>query len=126
MRGVVRIRWAVMAVALVATLGISRAQVIMRSPNNAASDATRDPSDLGTGFGGGPYLNRDLLERQLKRLRELHQQELMTDTERLLKLATSLKEEVDKGNSTLNTDVMKDADEISKLAKRVSDRIKTQ
>jgi hypothetical protein len=33
---------------------------------------------------------------------------------------------VDKGTKTLNADVLKEADEISKLAKRVSDRIKTQ
>ena len=44
-----------------------------------------------------------------------------------MKLATVLKEEVDKGNeATAPTDVLKQTDEISKLAKKVSDRIKNQ
>jgi hypothetical protein len=38
-----------------------------------------------------------------------------------------LKEEVDKGNEAIApTDVLKQTDEISKLAKKVSDRIKNQ
>jgi len=74
-----------------------------------------------------PYANREMQERQFKRLRQEHQQQLIDDTARLLQLATALKAEVDKGNqTTLPTDVLKQADEISKLAKRVSERIKTQ
>ncbi len=74
-----------------------------------------------------PYANREIQERQLKRLRQEHQHQLIDDTARLLQLATALKAEVDKGNQpTLPTDVLKQADEISKLAKRVSERIKTQ
>ena len=74
-----------------------------------------------------PYANREMQERQFKRLRQEHQQQLIDDTARLLQLATALKAEVDKGNQpTLPTDVLKQADEISKLAKRVSERIKTQ
>jgi len=65
-------------------------------------------------------------ERQLKKLREQHQREMVTDTDRMIQLATAMKDEVDKGNKTLSADVLKDADEISKLAKRVSDRIKSQ
>jgi hypothetical protein len=75
-----------------------------------------------------PYANREIQERQLKRLRLEHQHELIDDTTRLLSLATALKAEVDKGTqpTTLPTDALKQADEISKLAKRVSERIKTQ
>jgi len=40
-------------------------------------------------------------------------------------LATDLKAQVDKGNKP-TPDVLKDVDEIGKLAKRVSERIKTQ
>jgi hypothetical protein len=72
-----------------------------------------------------PYATREIQARQLKRLREEHQKQVFSDTARLLELATSLKAEVDKGNAP-TTDVIKDADEIGKLAKRVSDRIKTQ
>jgi hypothetical protein len=75
-----------------------------------------------------PYANREIQERQLKRLRLEHQQQLKDDTVRLVNLATALKAEVDKGTqpTTLPTDALKQADEISKLAKRVSERIKTQ
>jgi len=74
-----------------------------------------------------PYGNREIQERQFKRLRQEHQQQLIDDTARLVQLATALKAEVDKGNQpALPADVLKQADEISKLAKRVSERIKTQ
>lgn len=84
------------------------------------NDRTRLPDEE-------PYGNREIQERQYKRLRQEHQQQLIDDTARLVQLATALKAEVDKGNQpTLPTDVLKQADEISKLAKRVSERIKTQ
>jgi hypothetical protein len=74
-----------------------------------------------------PYATHEMQERQFKRLRQEHQQQLIDDTARLVQLATALKAEVDKGDQpTLPTDVLKQADEISKLAKRVSERIKTQ
>jgi hypothetical protein len=75
-----------------------------------------------------PYANREIQERQLKRLRLEHQQQLKDDTARLVSLATALNAEVDNGTqpTTLPTDALKQADEISKLAKRVSERIKTQ
>ncbi len=72
-----------------------------------------------------PYATREIQARQLKRLREEHQKEVFSDTNRLVQLATSLKEQVDKGK-VATLDVIKDADEIGKLAKRVSERIKTQ
>ena len=72
-----------------------------------------------------PYVAREMQARQLKRLREEHQKEVINDTARLVQLATDLKAEVDKGSKP-TPDVMKDVDEIGKLAKRVSDRIKTQ
>jgi hypothetical protein len=85
------------------------------------------PAGRDRGTGDAPYLNPEIQERQLKRLREEHQKELANDTVRLLQMATALKAEVDKGTKDLLTaDVIKQADEIGKLAKRVSDRIKTQ
>lgn len=78
-----------------------------------------------------PYMTREIQVRQLKRLREEHQRQLFNDTARLLQMANALKAEVDQGDAkeskdTLSADVIKQADEIGKLAKRVSDRIKTQ
>ncbi len=75
-----------------------------------------------------PSPTQEIQERQMKRLRQEHQKELIDDTARLVQLATSLKAEVDKGiqPTTLPTDVLKQTDEINKLAKKVSERIKTQ
>jgi hypothetical protein len=72
-----------------------------------------------------PYVTREMQAKQLKRLREEHQKQVFNDTAKLLQLATNLKAEVDKGSKP-SPDVIKDVDEIGKLAKRVSDRIKTQ
>jgi hypothetical protein len=59
-------------------------------------------------------------ERNLKR-----QDELKKDTEKLLELATELKQSVDKTDeNTLSLEVIKKADEIEKLAKSVKDKMK--
>ena len=60
-----------------------------------------------------------------KALNKQRQANLQKDTDRLLKLATELKEYVDKSNEhTLSLDVIKKADEIEKLAKSVKDKMK--
>jgi hypothetical protein len=111
---------------LLAAPALSRAQTQFPS-------AIPTPNDPQVGFGRDhatgeePYATHEIQQRQLKRLRAEHQQELIDDTDRLVKLATVLKEEVDKGNeATAPTDVLKQTDEISKLAKKVSERIKNQ
>jgi hypothetical protein len=72
-----------------------------------------------------PYVAHEMQARQLKRLREEHQKEVFSDTDRMVQLATELKAEADKGSKP-TPDALKNVDEIAKLAKRVSDRIKTQ
>ncbi|HZP25290.1 MAG TPA: hypothetical protein VFB04_17755 [Terriglobales bacterium] len=53
------------------------------------------------------------------------QQDLKKDTEKLLELATELKQSVDKSSeNTLSLDVIKKAEQIEKLAKTVKDRMK--
>lgn len=60
-----------------------------------------------------------------KALNKQRQANLQKDTDRLLKLATELKESVDKSNEhTLSLDVIKKADEIEKLAKSVKEKMK--
>ena len=68
---------------------------------------------------------QELIARQLKRQREEHQKQVYSDTTRLLQLATDLKAQVDH-NEKPTPGALKDVDEIGKLAKRVSERIKTQ
>jgi len=53
------------------------------------------------------------------------QKKLKTDTDRLLALATDLKEQVDKTDkNVLSIEVIKKAEEIEKLARSVKERMK--
>jgi len=66
------------------------------------------------------------IEREMARQRNKdRQQKLKEDTEKLLKLATELKQYVDKTNEQiLSIEVMKKTEEIEKLAKSVRDKMK--
>jgi hypothetical protein len=110
-------------VTLAASLGLAAPQFSGPiNPNTSGQieqlDRSRVPDDQ-------PYVAREMQARQLKRLREEHQKEVFTDTDRLVQLATALKAEVDKSDAP-SPDAFKDVDEIGKLAKRVSERIKSQ
>jgi len=60
-----------------------------------------------------------------KKANQARQADLKRDTEKLFKLATELKESVDKtSESTLSLDVIKKAEEIEKLARSVKDKMK--
>jgi len=62
-----------------------------------------------------------------KQLNEQRQRDIKNDTDKLLQLATELKQYVDKTDkNTLSLDVVKKADEIEKLAKAVKDKMKGQ
>jgi hypothetical protein len=62
-----------------------------------------------------------------KKQNELRQQDIKKDTDKLLALATELKQYVDKTNENiLSMDVIKKADEIEKLARTVKDKMKSQ
>ena len=64
-------------------------------------------------------------EQQEKARNSDRQKRLVADTEKLLALATDLKEQVDKSTKdTLSVDVIKKADEIEKLAHSVKERMK--
>jgi len=60
-----------------------------------------------------------------KAANEKRQQDLKKDTDKLLQLATELKQYVDKTNEhTLSVDVIKKAEEIEKLAHTVKEKMK--
>ena len=68
---------------------------------------------------------KKLEEQQATSRNAERQRRLQMDTEKLLALATELKEQVDKTDkNTLSLDVIKKADEIEKLAKSVRERMK--
>jgi hypothetical protein len=109
--------------AVAAGLGLAVAQF---NQNNPVTGNPVEPLDRPRmGDQQEPYVAHEMQARQLKRLREEHQKEVFSDTNRLVQLATALKAEVDKGSKP-TPDALKDVDEIGKLAKRVSERIKTQ
>jgi len=66
------------------------------------------------------------IEKEMaKKANQARQADLQRDTEKLLKLATELKDYVDKTNeNTLSVDVVKKAEEIEKLAHSVKDKMK--
>jgi hypothetical protein len=73
-----------------------------------------------------PDENQQHIEREMaKRANQERQAELKRDTDHLFKLATELKQYVDKSNeNTLSLDVVKKADEIEKLAHSVKEKMK--
>jgi hypothetical protein len=70
--------------------------------------------------------NRERIEKEMaKRANQEREAQLKRDTERLFKLATELKDYVDKTNeNTLSLNVIKKADEIEKLAHSVKEKMK--
>ena len=66
------------------------------------------------------------MEREMaKRAAKERQAAIKRDTDRLLELATQLKDNVDKSSeNTLSMDVVKKAEEIEKLAKSVKEKMK--
>lgn len=68
---------------------------------------------------------KDMQERQIKELNKKRQQDIRDDTIRLFQLATELKAAVDKTNENmLSLDVVRKADEVEKLAKKVKEKMK--
>lgn len=90
----------------------------------------RDPDSIQTDSQFGREKPKDPMEEKIehdreKALNKQRQANLEKDTDRLLKLATELKQYVDKSNEhTLSLDVIKKADEIEKLAKSVKEKMK--
>ncbi|WP_433983166.1 hypothetical protein RBB78_16505 [Tunturiibacter empetritectus] len=77
------------------------------------------PSDLD------PTTDPHRLEQQEQVRSTERQKRLVADTDKLLALATDLKQQVDKTNKNiLSVDVIKKADEIEKLAHSVKERMK--
>jgi len=64
-------------------------------------------------------------DRVMKEANKRRQQEIHEDTEKLFQLATDLKSAVEKSNENmLSLDVVRKADEVEKLAKRVKEKMK--
>jgi hypothetical protein len=88
-----------------------------RPPSPQRIDGTVVPSDEDE--------NRDRIHDMAKKANQERQAALKTDTDKLFKLATELKESVEKSNeNVLSLDVLKKAEEIEKLAHSVKEKMK--
>ncbi len=87
------------------------------SPNQGPPNPNQGPSDEPT---------RERLEKEMaKRANQEREAQLKRDTEKLFKLASELKDSVEKSNeNTLSLDVVKKAEEIEKLAHSVKEKMK--
>ena len=86
------------------------------------------PPQQGMPGEGPPPPDREaerMRKEQEKRMNKARQEMLKKDTDQLLKLATELKQYVDKTNENmLSLEVLHKAEEIEKLAKTVKDKMK--
>ena len=84
------------------------------APALAPQDETRqDPSQ------------KEMQDRMMREANKKRQQDIRDDTDKLFQLATELKAAVDKTNENLlSLDVVRKADEVEKLAKKVKDKMK--
>ncbi|HKF20233.1 MAG TPA: hypothetical protein VKE93_01615 [Candidatus Angelobacter sp.] len=82
------------------------------------------PAQLGPPQGQSRE-EREMLDRQAKELNKKRQDDIRNDTTKLLQLATELKDAVDKSNEhVLSLDVVRKADEVEHLARRVKEKMK--
>jgi len=109
---------AIIAICVVLTGGIlgaqepTIAQVPVGPPVIRTPEATREDAKIR--------------EEQLKRLNTARQAAIKKDTDKLLQLATELKQSVDRSNEhTLSLDVVKKAEQIEKLAHSVKEKMKS-
>ena len=110
------------AVVLPVVLGNeARAQVV----NPQVPDASESSSQRGRD-ADSPWVVEQKRE-VAKKLNENRQQDIKKDTDKLLQLATELKQYVDRTNENiLSMDVVKKAEEIEKLAHTVREKMKGQ
>ncbi len=68
---------------------------------------------------------REMLDRQVREANKKRQQDIRNDTEKLFQLSTELKAAVEKSNEhMLSIEVIRKAEEVEKLAKRVKEKMK--
>jgi hypothetical protein len=100
--------------------------LLMLGPALPASAAQQSKGSMDNSAAPAPDPDRARIEKDMaKKANQQRQANLKRDTDQLVKLATELKEYVDKSNeNVLSLDVMKKAEEIEKLAHSVKEKMK--
>ena len=97
----------------------ARAQLVNPDTPEASQSGSQRQKDTDS-----PWMIQQKRE-MAKRQNEARQKDIQKDTDKLLELATELKQYVDKTNENiLSMDVIKKADEIEKLAHSVREKMK--
>ena len=83
------------------------------------------PAQFGPARSEQSQQEREMEERRQKEANKQRQEEIRKDTQKLFQLATELKDAVDKSNEhVLSLDVVRKAEEVEKLAKKVKEKMK--
>ena len=119
-RAVVRFLAAVMLAWMVSGMGAAAQDASSQAPQIPAPGEQREHS-------AEDALSAEQRHQWEKQRNEQRQADIKKDTDKLLELATELKQYVDKSNeNTLSLDVVKKAEQIEKLAKSVKEKMKGQ
>jgi hypothetical protein len=115
-----RIAWTLSLFLLFAIPGKAQTPAPIPPPRQAPTGAEPVPP-IGDRDEAQERMARDMA----KKANQSRQAAIKADTDKLLKLAVELKDDVDKSNeNVLSLDVVKKADEIEKLAHSVKDKMK--
>jgi hypothetical protein len=107
-----------------ASVGLSGGQIVQQ-PLDPLQQQPHFPGNGRNNADQPSPLDGPRAEQQEKARSTDRQKRLVADTDKLLALATDLKQQVDKTNQNiLSVDVIKKADEIEKLAHSVKERMK--
>ena len=108
---------AVLLLFVVAAVGAWRAR--------PASASSASMAQFGPPRSPQSQQERELEDRRIKEANKKRLDEIRDDTQKLFQLATELKDAVDKSNEhELSLTVVKKAEEVEKLAKKVKDKMK--
>jgi hypothetical protein len=101
------------------------AQSGVASPPMQGVGPGQQPGPRDQAPGGDDELRVKMEKDMAKKANQERQAQLKRDTEQLFKLATDLKDEVDKSNENLlSLEVIKKAEEIERLAHSIKDKMK--
>jgi hypothetical protein len=108
---------------LAAGLGLLLGGAVILRPASATEPVILETQQQGE--SQQDRFQKEMQDRLFKEANKKRQQDIKNDTDRLFQLATELKAAVDKTNENmLSLDVIKKAEQVEKLAKKVKENMK--
>jgi uncharacterized membrane protein YhiD involved in acid resistance len=113
---------------LAAGLGLLFGGAVILTPASAAAPVAAERAEIEAQQQNESQQDRfqkEMQDRLFKEANKKRQQDIKSDTDKLFQLATELKAAVDKTNENmLSLDVIKKAEQVEKLAKKVKENMK--